>query len=138
MKKVEYFKNLALKKARVLHGKEFRMKETSWGTLVNIELRSNYSLPHPHNNMKKLYPIYKRLKTTVACCPICGEVLSGNNSYAAPWKCGCGIWVGSWENPGEYKIKPEMCLNCGNDMELIKPHTWHCRCMPEEVNVSIG
>ena len=43
-------------------------------------------------------------------------------------------------------MKGEICLNCGKEMKLvyddiakkITGHLWHCVCMPEKVNVSIG
>ena len=58
------------------------------------------------NLLESRKPIYKNVKMAMAHCPICGEMLSGNNSLVNPLKCKCGIWEFDWRtNNGYYRIK---------------------------------
>jgi glutaredoxin len=43
-------------------------------------------------------PKYKRVKMVMPHCPVCGEMLQGNNSISMPYKCSCGEWEGEWED----------------------------------------
>lgn len=51
---------------------------------------------------------YKRVSMLKPACPICNEVLSGDNSMIRPLtchKCKC-IWVNTMMSPFEYEAKP--------------------------------
>jgi hypothetical protein len=37
-------------------------------------------------------PKLKRIKVLKEHCPVCKELLKGNNSSITPWECSCGIW----------------------------------------------
>ena len=48
---------------------------------------------------------YKRVKIAMPHCPVCEEMLGGNNSGVLPYTCSCGVWESDWMNPHFYKIK---------------------------------
>ena len=52
-------------------------------------------------------PNYKMVKMPMPHCPKCGDMLSGNNSIAQPYKCSCGTWgYNNWpRNQVGYYIK---------------------------------
>ena len=50
-------------------------------------------------------PVYKRVKEMKPHCPNCKERLIGNNSFAFPYECACGIWVLEGGIDFGYKIK---------------------------------
>ena len=53
--------------------------------------------------MKNRQPIYKQVKRVKAHCPVCGGMLSGNNSIILPYECSCGVWERC--EKGDYKVK---------------------------------
>ncbi len=42
--------------------------------------------------LRAVRPEYKLVKDRKPHCPICKEMLSGNNSMLLPYKCSCGTW----------------------------------------------
>ena len=48
---------------------------------------------------------YKRVKVLMPHCPVCLEMLRGNNSGIGPYECSCGVWESDWNDPLVYKIK---------------------------------
>jgi hypothetical protein len=50
---------------------------------------------------------YKRVKVLMPFCSVCKEQLSGDNSIILPYKCFCGEWQSTWENPHYFTIKKE-------------------------------
>lgn len=52
-------------------------------------------------------PVYKTVKVQKEHCPQCKEQLRGNNSFAFPWHCSCGVWEMESKYPltFEYQIK---------------------------------
>ena len=48
---------------------------------------------------------YKRIKMSMPHCPVCKEMLRGNNSHISPYTCSCGTWESDWMNPLYFKIK---------------------------------
>lgn len=50
---------------------------------------------------------WKKRKVFVPTCPNCKEQLQGDNSMAYPYKCKCGKWISSWQNPTEFRIEVE-------------------------------
>lgn len=59
------------------------------------------------DKLKPRQPVYKRVKMTMPHCPVCGLILSGNNSIALPWCCSCGEWEHTELGAFDYKIKVE-------------------------------
>lgn len=49
-------------------------------------------------------PVYKMVKEHRPHCPRCGDRLTGNNSYAMPYKCSCGVWRPDPQNPVAFDI----------------------------------
>jgi len=48
-------------------------------------------------------PTYKKVKIRKPHCPVCKEMLTGNNSFIRPYKCKCGVW--EMDEEIGYKIK---------------------------------
>jgi len=53
-----------------------------------------------------MMPVYKMVKVRMPHCPKCKQQLSGNNSYADPYSCKCGVWHKPWLEP-EFIVYPE-------------------------------
>lgn len=52
-------------------------------------------------------PKYKMVKVPAPFCPTCDEQLKGNNSFANPYKCACGIWESNgFTDPLNFEIIP--------------------------------
>ncbi len=52
-------------------------------------------------------PYYKMVKISRPHCPICKEMLGGNNSGISPWKCSCGEWTKEiLDDYYKIKVKP--------------------------------
>jgi len=50
-------------------------------------------------------PIYKNVKRLMPHCPVCGEMLLGDNSAISPFRCKCGEWKSDFLTPTYFKIK---------------------------------
>jgi len=61
------------------------------------------------NHIEKIFeprqPFWKKEKILIPYCPVCKEILFGNNSKISPYQCSCGEWRADRVNPGFYKIK---------------------------------
>jgi len=54
---------------------------------------------------KELWPKFKKVKMLMPHCPICKEILKGNNSMINPYSCSCGEWRFRVDSCGEGKYK---------------------------------
>lgn len=52
-------------------------------------------------------PEYKKVRVMKPHCPVCGNMLFGDNSMINPWRCPCGEWHNTFQDPFEYEIKKE-------------------------------
>jgi hypothetical protein len=43
-----------------------------------------------------MFPFFKKVKVFKPHCPVCKEMLGGDNSFISPYVCSCGVW--KWTN----------------------------------------
>lgn len=75
--------------------------------MLSLRATKRRHLPITLDDMEKIRPEYKKVEVFAEFCPKCKEQLKGNNSYAFPWECSCGVWHHEWTDPiGWYSVIP--------------------------------
>jgi hypothetical protein len=48
---------------------------------------------------------WKMAKVQMPHCGECGEMFYGDNSQISPYRCSCGIWTSTYQDPLTYFLK---------------------------------